>query len=71
MTTAFTTRARAFLKSDDGPTATDHALMLAPTIVVVIVSVSDFGAAFHLRPPHGIGFVAEFRRITALEALFA
>jgi Flp pilus assembly pilin Flp len=43
MTKVFTTRAKAFLKSDDGPTATHYALMLAPVIVVVIVSVADFG----------------------------
>lgn len=43
MATAFTTRAKAFLKSDDGPTGTDYALMLAMAVIVVIVSVAAFG----------------------------
>ena len=43
MTKVFTTRAKAILKSDDGPTATDYALILALVIVVVIVSVAVLG----------------------------
>lgn len=43
MAKVFTTRARAFLTSDDGATATDYALMLALVIVVVVVSVAALG----------------------------
>lgn len=37
------TRAKAFLKSEDGPTATEYAVMLALIIVVVIAAVKTIG----------------------------
>ena len=43
MARGFRTRAEAFLKSDDGPTTTDYTLMLAPVILVVIVSLAALG----------------------------
>lgn len=36
-------RAKAFLKSEDGPTATEYAVMLALIIVVCIASIKAIG----------------------------
>ncbi|MCP4248836.1 MAG: Flp family type IVb pilin [bacterium] len=36
-------RAKSFLKSEDGPTATEYAVMLALIIVVAIAAVSSLG----------------------------
>ena len=39
----FVKRARTFLKSEDGPTATEYAVMLALIIVVAIAAISGLG----------------------------
>ena len=36
-------RAKSFLKSEDGPTATEYAVMLALIIVVAIAAISSLG----------------------------
>ena len=40
---AVVNRAKAFLKSEDGPTATEYAIMLALIIVVAIGAVTALG----------------------------
>ena len=40
---ALTNRAKTFLKSEDGPTATEYAVMLALIIVVCIATVQSLG----------------------------
>ena len=40
---ALMNRAKAFLKSEDGPTATEYAVMLALIIVVCIATVQSLG----------------------------
>lgn len=40
---AMLSRAKAFLKSEDGPTATEYAVMLALIIVVCIGAVTALG----------------------------
>jgi pilus assembly protein Flp/PilA len=40
---AVVNRAKAFLKSEDGPTATEYAVMLALIIVVAIGAISALG----------------------------
>ncbi len=40
---AIANRAKAFLKSEDGPTATEYAVMLALIIVVCITAVKAIG----------------------------
>ena len=40
---AIVKRAKSFLKSEDGPTATEYAVMLALIIVVAIAAVSSLG----------------------------
>jgi pilus assembly protein Flp/PilA len=40
---AFYNRALNFLKSEDGPTATEYAVMLALIIVVCILSITAIG----------------------------
>jgi pilus assembly protein Flp/PilA len=40
---AIVNRAKAFLKSEDGPTATEYAVMLALIIVVCIASIKAIG----------------------------
>jgi len=40
---AIVNRAKAFLKSEDGPTATEYAVMLALIIVVCITAVKAIG----------------------------
>ncbi len=39
----FMNRAKQFIKSEDGPTATEYAVMLALIIVVAIAAVSSLG----------------------------
>ena len=39
----FLNRAKSFLQSEDGPTATEYAVMLALIIVVSIAAVSSLG----------------------------
>jgi len=43
MRKAIVNRAKAFIKSEDGPTATEYAVMLALIIVVVITAVKSIG----------------------------
>lgn len=43
MMKAFMSRARAFLVSEDGPTATEYAVMLALIIVVCIAAITTLG----------------------------
>jgi pilus assembly protein Flp/PilA len=38
-------RAKGFLKSEDGPTATEYAVMLALIIVVCIATITSLGAS--------------------------
>ena len=40
---AFLNRAKSFLKSEDGPTATEYAVMLALIIVVSIAAIGSLG----------------------------
>ena len=40
---ALMNRAKTFLKSEDGPTATEYAVMLALIIVVCIATVQSIG----------------------------
>jgi len=40
---ALVNRAKQFLKSEDGPTATEYAVMLALIIVVCIATVKSIG----------------------------
>jgi len=40
---AFLNRAKAFLRSEDGPTATEYAVMLALIIVVCIAAIQTLG----------------------------
>ncbi len=40
---SFVNRAKAFFKSEDGPTATEYAVMLALIIVVAIAAISSLG----------------------------
>lgn len=40
---AIVNRAKSFLKSEDGPTATEYAVMLALIIVVCIATVKSIG----------------------------
>jgi pilus assembly protein Flp/PilA len=40
---AIVNRAKSFLKSEDGPTATEYAVMLALIIVVCITAVKAIG----------------------------
>ena len=39
----FMTRAKQFLKSEDGPTATEYAVMLALIIVVALGAITGLG----------------------------
>ena len=39
---AFMTRAKNFIKSEDGPTATEYAVMLALVIVALIATITAF-----------------------------
>lgn len=41
----FVNTAKRFLKSEDGPTATEYAVMLALIIVVCIATVSSLGTS--------------------------
>lgn len=41
---AFIEKARAFWHNDDGPTATEYAVLLALIIVGVLATMSQFGA---------------------------
>ena len=43
MKQAIINRAKAFIKSEDGPTATEYAVMLALIIVVCITAVKAIG----------------------------
>jgi len=43
MKNAIVNRAKTFLKSEDGPTATEYAVMLALIILVVITAVKTIG----------------------------
>ncbi|HUU82193.1 MAG TPA: Flp family type IVb pilin [Phycisphaerae bacterium] len=36
-------RTKAFLKSEDGPTATEYAVLLALIVIAIIVAVSTLG----------------------------
>ncbi|MGE0481490.1 MAG: Flp family type IVb pilin [Phycisphaerae bacterium] len=40
---AFLTRAKQFLKSEDGPTATEYAVMLALIIIVALAAITLLG----------------------------
>jgi pilus assembly protein Flp/PilA len=40
---AFINRAKDFLKSEDGPTATEYAVMLALIIVISIAAITSLG----------------------------
>lgn len=40
---AFLNRAKTFLKSEDGPTATEYAVMLALIILVAIGAITSLG----------------------------
>ena len=40
---AFLTRAKSFLKSEDGPTATEYAVMLALIIIVALGAITALG----------------------------
>lgn len=40
---AFIAKVRQFLKSEDGPTATEYAVMLALIIVVALVAITTLG----------------------------
>ena len=40
---AFVSRAKDFLRSEDGPTATEYAVMLALIIVVSLVTITSLG----------------------------
>jgi pilus assembly protein Flp/PilA len=40
---SFLDRAKSFLRSEDGPTATEYAVMLALIIVVAIAAISSLG----------------------------
>ncbi len=40
---AFLTRAKSFLKSEDGPTATEYAVMLALIIIVALGAITGLG----------------------------
>ncbi|MBK9121382.1 MAG: Flp family type IVb pilin [Phycisphaerales bacterium] len=42
---AFVSRMRDFLKSEDGPTATEYAVMLALIIVACIAAITALGGA--------------------------
>ncbi len=41
---AFIQKARAFWRNEDGPTATEYAVLLALIIVGVLATMSQFGA---------------------------
>ena len=40
----FLTRAKSFLRSEDGPTATEYAVMLALTIIVALGAITGLGS---------------------------
>ena len=40
---AFLTRAKSFLKSEEGPTATEYAVMLALIIIVALGAITGLG----------------------------
>lgn len=40
---AFVTRAKSFLRSEDGPTATEYAVMLALIIIVALGAITGIG----------------------------
>ena len=42
---AFINRAKNFLKSEDGPTATEYAVMLALIIVVALTAIQTLGTS--------------------------
>ena len=42
---AFINRAKTFLKSEDGPTATEYAVMLALIIVVALTAIQTLGTS--------------------------
>jgi pilus assembly protein Flp/PilA len=42
---AFLNRAKSFLKSEDGPTATEYAVMLALIIVVALTAIQTLGTS--------------------------
>ena len=44
MLSAFATRVANFVKSEDGPTAVEYAVMLALIIVVCITAISTLGS---------------------------
>jgi pilus assembly protein Flp/PilA len=39
----FLTRAKSFLRSEDGPTATEYAVMLALIIIVALAAITQLG----------------------------
>jgi pilus assembly protein Flp/PilA len=39
----FLTRAKSFLRSEDGPTATEYAVMLALIIIVALTAITGLG----------------------------
>ena len=41
----FLTRAKSFLRSEDGPTATEYAVMLALIIIVALTAITGLGTA--------------------------
>ena len=41
----FLSRAKCFLKSEDGPTATEYAVMLALSIIVALGAITSLGTA--------------------------
>jgi pilus assembly protein Flp/PilA len=43
MMSGFVHRAKAFLKSEDGPTATEYAVMLALIIIVALGAITGLG----------------------------
>lgn len=40
----FLNRAKCFLKSEDGPTATEYAVMLALIIIVALAAITQLGS---------------------------
>jgi len=40
----FLTRAKSFLRSEDGPTATEYAVMLALIIIVALAAITGLGS---------------------------
>ncbi len=46
---AIVNRAKSFLRSEDGPTATEYAVMLALIIVVAAVAAKSLGTAVNAK----------------------